>query len=799
MKPLAVVVLLAVCFPALVAAQNSSVHITTSVPGALFKVDGQQYQTAATLIWPAGSKHTLEVPVDTTGFQNHENQSQRFQFSGWSESTGRLFPAGSLSLTVTADPAVTSYRANFSVTYRVNVIFFGATLLPGDGGAAAVNCAAPGNIPPTEFRAGVVIVGGVCFWNSTVMWLPLGPAVINAFPYPGWVFEGWIVNGVGPSAYLSAFNVNGPLTLVARFSMAKRMRFLTEPPGLQLLVDRTTTPTPAVQPCPSSLNLPPAAPQTLTPLCIGEYDWAVPSTHVIGAPVGQTDQFGKVWVFDSFSNGSKNHSAYTVNSLTPETITARFIPGVRTGFLTQPHGLKLTIDGRDNFPSYNFEWGVGTTHTVSAAAEQVDARGRRYRFRGWSNGGTATQNITVPSSDYRLIATYDLLSQVSIQSSPAGATIQVDGADCATPCLVDRADGGIVRVTAPSLTPLSEAHRLEFAAWSDSGAQTHDVTVSGTETRILTANFRTTFRLQLAADPAAGARFTVDPPAADGYYLSGAGISVTAEAQPGFRFRRWEGDLTGTSRISFLVVNTPKLARALLDRVPFIAPAGIRNAAGETPDAVVKAGSLITIYGENLAPSLEVGPDNPLSQTLAGVTVTAGGRLLPLLFVSPQQINAQLSSDLGEGTHPLVVRWGGQQITGTFEVAKNAPGLFSRTVDSRQFVLALHEDGTPVTLESPARRGEAITFLGSGLGHCAPHPPDGFPIPAAPAYVMVDKVEILAGESQPETLSAAGAPGYVGIIAVKFRIGDDMPGASSIPLRVRVNGRLSNEVLLPVE
>jgi uncharacterized protein (TIGR03437 family) len=78
-----------------------------------------------------------------------------------------------------------------------------------------------------------------------------------------------------------------------------------------------------------------------------------------------------------------------------------------------------------------------------------------------------------------------------------------------------------------------------------------------------------------------------------------------------------------------------------------------------------------------------MGPRNPLAQTLADVVVTVGDRLLPLLFVSPQQINAQVLSDVPDGEHTLRVRWTGKpDVTGTFVVSRNSPGLFSVLGDS---------------------------------------------------------------------------------------------------------------------
>jgi uncharacterized protein (TIGR03437 family) len=306
--------------------------------------------------------------------------------------------------------------------------------------------------------------------------------------------------------------------------------------------------------------------------------------------------------------------------------------------------------------------------------------------------------------------------------------------------------------------------------------------------------------LTAVADPSDASAFKMEPASNDGFYPEGTTVMLTAEAIPGYRFRRWEGDLNGTFRSAYLNMTAPRVARAVFDRVPHILPAGVRNAAAELPEAGVAAGSLISILGVNLAPGLEVGPLNPLSQALSGVTARIGNRLLPLLSVSPEMINAQLPWDLEEGSYTLAVRWSGQpEVSADFALVRNAPGLFTRAVDGKNFVSANHEDGSPVTLESPARRGEWVTLLGTGFGPLDRRPPDGFPVPQAPSYVSADRIELLAGELPIEPEWSGAVSGQVGLIGVRFKISDELPGASTVELKARVNGRDSNTVLLPIE
>jgi uncharacterized protein (TIGR03437 family) len=239
---------------------------------------------------------------------------------------------------------------------------------------------------------------------------------------------------------------------------------------------------------------------------------------------------------------------------------------------------------------------------------------------------------------------------------------------------------------------------------------------------------------------------------------------------------------------------------AALDRIPYLAPAGVRNAAGDTPDNTVAPGSIISIYGESLAPRTEVGPSNPLAQAIADVVVTVNDRILPLLFVSAQQINAQLIPDLPDGEHTLRVRWTGKpDVTATFSVARNSPGLFSQYGETEErYSLALHEDGTPITVESPARRGEIVTVYGTGFGPVNQPVFAGFAFPESSDFELIDPVEVSLGELTFRPEWSGGAPGFVGILVTRFRVADDLP-SGNIDLGVKVQGKLSNVVLLPVE
>ena len=784
----------------------SSFQVSTFPAGAMFTVDGTQYSSAAYFTWTAGSKHTLAFVANSgPALQLNDPQGTKYSFTGWKDSKGQLLATNDIVQVVTADPTLTSYVALVNVLYRVQLKLQDPQSSPG----SSPTCGAPGNQTSGSSRAGVVYLSGICYWADATVYLPAGIVSLNAFPYPGYVFDGWTSNiGVLDSS-LRQFVLQSAIVLGARFSPAKRVRFLTSPANFSVLIDRTPTPTTSSLPCATAaLQAPfltggPFSGQT--PLCLGEFDFANGSQHILSAASPQSDESGNVFVFDSWSIGGGQNTIYTANTTNiPDLIRAKFVPGARVSFLTTPTGLKLKVDGRDNWPSLNFVWAIGSKYIVTAPAEQFDAAGRKYVFKGWSNGGAATQDIVLDASaavngGLRLTANYDLLSRTTIGSTIQNLKIRVDGADCLTPCLVDRPTGGTASVSAPLTISLSDVSRYEFTVWQDGGGADRTVTFNK-DYQTINANYRISNKLTAVSDPDGGADFRFDPPSVDGFYPADASVTVSATVKPGFKFRRWDGDLDGTSRAASVFLSAPRIVRAMLDRIPYIAPAGVKNSAGDTPAQGVAAGSIISIYGANLATRYEVGPATPLAQSIAGVVLLLGDRILPIVYVSPEQINAQLPDDLIEGAYSLTVKNNGfADVTAAFSVVRNAPGLFFNTINQKQYVLALHEDGTAITIDSPARRNELVTLLGTGFGPYTRRVPEGFAVPDSPIASIADTAEVVVGAVRLQPTFTGAAPGFVGIASSKIRITSDLPGASSVELRIVVNGQDSNTVLLPIE
>jgi uncharacterized protein (TIGR03437 family) len=237
-----------------------------------------------------------------------------------------------------------------------------------------------------------------------------------------------------------------------------------------------------------------------------------------------------------------------------------------------------------------------------------------------------------------------------------------------------------------------------------------------------------------------------------------------------------------------------------VSHTPTIAPSGIVNAAGLTPEAILSPGSIVSVYGVSLAPDAELAPGVPLPQTMGNVTAKVGSHLLPLFYVSPGQVNLQIPSNLGEGDQTLTLSWLGKPDTSAgFTVSRNAPGLFSQWVSGKAFAAATHADGSEVTTASPARKGEVITLYATGLGPTNHPILDGFGVPANSNAAYMDPVSVLAGGQVVEPESATPATGTVGLGIVRIRVGVGFTSGANTELKLQVNGHESNTVLVPVK
>jgi sugar lactone lactonase YvrE len=201
----------------------------------------------------------------------------------------------------------------------------------------------------------------------------------------------------------------------------------------------------------------------------------------------------------------------------------------------------------------------------------------------------------------------------------------------------------------------------------------------------------------------------------------------------------------------------------------------IRKVTFATIDAVVDGasftaapapGGIFTVFGGSLAPGLAQFTTSPLTTQLAGVSLRINGFAVPLYFVSPGQINAQLPYNAAPGpATAMVITPTGFSPALTFTIVPAAPAIF----------VAVKQDAV------------AVAYV-TGLGAVTPPVATGAAAPAEPLSYANATVTATIGGLPAQVRFAGLAPGFIGLGQVNVLIPS---GAADLTLILEINGQKS--------
>jgi uncharacterized protein (TIGR03437 family) len=198
--------------------------------------------------------------------------------------------------------------------------------------------------------------------------------------------------------------------------------------------------------------------------------------------------------------------------------------------------------------------------------------------------------------------------------------------------------------------------------------------------------------------------------------------------------------------------------------------------------------SFITIYGKNLSyVTRAMAADDLRAGTLPTVLIGTGVRVLinhlpaDIYYVSPTQVNVLAPVSLVAG--PATIQLINDGLAGpsiNIVLDPIAPALIQL---SETAILAAHLDGTVISSDFPARRGEVVVVYATGLGPTVPPAiPDRMPDRAAPIARVADFQVWLNGVQVPvdQILYAGISPPYAGLFQINLRSPDDAPAYPEI-------------------
>ena len=236
------------------------------------------------------------------------------------------------------------------------------------------------------------------------------------------------------------------------------------------------------------------------------------------------------------------------------------------------------------------------------------------------------------------------------------------------------------------------------------------------------------------------------------------------------------------------------------NNAPIVRQGSLVHGASQRGDAPVAPGTLVTIYGSNLA-DVSKQTAVPLPVEVAGTQVLLGGQPLPILYSSASQINAQIPYDLAVNTaHQVVVRRGATlSVPESFTVASAQPGIFTANQQGTgQGIVMGPDQFTVADANKPAHRGQAIVIYCTGLGTVTPSTVLGQPASGSPLAATTNPVEVTAGGKLGQVFFSGLTPGFTGLYQVNAFLAADMPTGDAIPLTITTAGQTSNIVTIAV-
>ncbi|MEO8025161.1 MAG: Ig-like domain-containing protein [Bryobacteraceae bacterium] len=367
-----------------------------------------------------------------------------------------------------------------------------------------------------------------------------------------------------------------------------------------------------------------------------------------------------------------------------------------------------------------------------------------------SGSGTLTQVVSTSDSSGRVSARLTLGNtagavQVTVSTGPISAIF-----------------AATVNVTVGSITPISGAGQV--ANVNQTFGQQLVVQVNDNQGNPL-GGFPVTFA------PTAGSA-SVSPSTVTTSSNGRASTSVTAGGVAGnIVITATAGSFTTTFGLTSRVPGPSITASSFQNAASFqvgLTPCGLATVTG--------SGLAAGIQGTVLANQIL----GPLPYILAGVEISVNGIPAPIFSVSnvngKEQVSFQTPCEAVTSANGTVVARvnGSSTTTNGVLISAYQPGLFVWTASSGvQYAVVLKEDGSYVTTDNPAHRGDKLRIIVTGIGQTNPalvtnRAGIAGQAVAAPIIVGVNGAGV-------NVISAETLPGAVGVYTIVFQVPADAP------------------------
>ncbi len=252
-------------------------------------------------------------------------------------------------------------------------------------------------------------------------------------------------------------------------------------------------------------------------------------------------------------------------------------------------------------------------------------------------------------------------------------------------------------------------------------------------------------------------------------------------------------------------------ATAISQKVPVLPGNSVVNGASfrpaTGPNSGISPGSIISIFGSNLANGFRVASNLPLPTSLLDTSVTFNGIPAPLIAVSEAQINAQVPFEVPVGTVSVEVKRGSEKSEAQMvTVAAVSPGIFTvnqqgtgqgAILISNTAILAAPDGISPGQQARPARRGEFISIFCTALGDVTNRPLTGTPATGTPSVSLAMVTATIGGITVPASFS--GLTGFVGLYQVDAQVPSGAATGDAVDVVLDIGGVTSNRVTIAIQ
>ena len=243
------------------------------------------------------------------------------------------------------------------------------------------------------------------------------------------------------------------------------------------------------------------------------------------------------------------------------------------------------------------------------------------------------------------------------------------------------------------------------------------------------------------------------------------------------------------------------LASCAYAQTPVVNAGGIVNSASYSSSGVAP-GSVVSIFGTNLASGTAAAGGIPLQTTLGDVqSVTFNGIAAALYFVSETQINAQVPWNVASGSSGgsatvVVTNSGGSSAPQSVQIVPAMPGIFTATANgqgqafatnSNDYEVAAATLSIPGVASHPVEIGGYLVLWCTGLGAVEGTVPNGAASGTETLNTTIAPT-VLIGGVQAKVLYSVLSPQYVSEYQIGVEVAAGTPTGTAVPVQIAMNG-----------